>query len=67
MQIVDMFCENVVDDYSKYLNLDITRPGQDVRYSINDEKLRSLGWRPNAIFEVELAKIVQYYSQTFVW
>jgi len=67
MQIVDMFCENVVDDYSKYLNLDITRPGQDVRYSINDEKLRSLSWRPNAIFEVELAKIVQYYSQTFVW
>ena len=67
MQIIDMFCPNEVDDYDPYLNLDITRPGQDVRYSIDDQKLKALGWKPKAIFELELAKIVQYYSQTFVW
>jgi dTDP-glucose 4,6-dehydratase len=67
MQIVDMFCPKNVEDYEQYLNLNITRPGQDVRYSINDDKLKLLGWEPNAVFEVELAKIVQYYSQTFVW
>ena len=67
MQIIDMFCVENVEDYDRYLNLDITRPGQDVRYSIDDNKLRDLGWRPQAVFEVELAKIVQYYSQTFVW
>jgi len=67
MQIIDMFCPTEVDDYDPYLNLDITRPGQDVRYSIDDQKLKALGWKPKAIFELELAKIVQYYSQTFVW
>jgi dTDP-D-glucose 4,6-dehydratase len=67
MQIIDMFCPEQITDHGKYLNLDITRPGQDVRYSINDEKLKTLGWQPRAVFEVELAKIVQYYSQTFVW
>ena len=49
------------------LDLSITRPGQDVRYSINDDRLRSLGWRPLAKFEDELVKIVDYYRQTFVW
>jgi dTDP-glucose 4,6-dehydratase len=67
MQIIDMFCPNEVDDYDLYLDLSIKRPGQDVRYSIDDQKLKALGWKPKAIFEVELAKIVQYYSQTFVW
>jgi dTDP-glucose 4,6-dehydratase len=67
MQIIDMFCPQEVDDYDPYLNLDITRPGQDVRYSIDDQKLKALGWKPKAVFELELAKIVQYYSQTFVW
>jgi dTDP-glucose 4,6-dehydratase len=67
MQIIDMFCPEHIVNYDEYLNLDITRPGQDVRYSINDSKLKSLGWKPQAVFEVELAKIVQYYSQTFVW
>ena len=67
MQLVDMFCEEKVEDYSRYFNLDIKRPGQDVRYSIDDTKLKNLGWKPKAVFEVELAKIVQYHSQTFVW
>jgi dTDP-glucose 4,6-dehydratase len=67
VQIIDMFCPKEVDDYDLYLDLSIKRPGQDVRYSIDDQKLKALGWRPKAIFEVELAKIVQYYSQTFVW
>ncbi len=66
MQIIDMFFPTVVDP-NDYLDLSITRPGQDVRYSIDDSKLKALGWKPTAIFEVELAKIVQYYSQTFVW
>ena len=66
MQIIDAFMPESVD-HDKHLDLSITRPGQDVRYSIDDSKLRSLGWKPQAVFEVELVKIVQYYSQTFVW
>jgi dTDP-glucose 4,6-dehydratase len=49
------------------LDLSVTRPGQDVRYSINDDRLRNLGWQPQAKFEDELVKIVDYYRQTFVW
>lgn len=66
MQIIDAFFPNVVDP-DDHLDLSITRPGQDVRYSIDDTKLKALGWKPEAIFEIELIKIVQYYSQTFVW
>ena len=46
---------------------DLIRPGQDVRYAINDKKLRGLGWQPQANFDSELTKIVEYYRQTFVW
>jgi len=49
------------------LDLSITRPGQDVRYSIDDSKLRALGWKPQAVFNEELEKIVKYYQQNFVW
>lgn len=43
------------------------RQGQDVRYSIDDTKLRALGWKPKAIFEEELKKIVKYYKNNFIW
>jgi len=44
-----------------------SRQGQDVRYSIDDSKLRSLGWTPVADFDKELSKIVKYYKNNFVW
>jgi dTDP-glucose 4,6-dehydratase len=65
-QIVNLF-HNKITDLDAHLDLSITRPGQDVRYSINDNKLKALGWKPQAVFEVELTKIVEYYSRTFVW
>jgi len=65
-QIVNVF-NNQISNLDQYMDLSITRPGQDVRYSINDSKLKSLGWQPRAIFEVELVKIVEYYSKNFVW
>jgi len=66
MQICEMFFPTH-EDPANHMDLGITRPGQDVRYSINDSKLRALGWKPQAVFEVELVKIVDYYQQTFVW
>lgn len=56
-----------VANYEKYFDFSETRPGQDVRYAIDDTKLKALGWEPKAVFEVELVKIVQYYSQNFIW
>lgn len=46
---------------------ELVRPGQDVRYAIDDSKLKSLGWEPKANFNEELAKIVEYYKENFVW
>ncbi len=34
------------------------RSGQDVRYSIDDRRIRDLGWRPMRDFDQELAKII---------
>jgi len=66
-QIIDRFFPGLKNDYNKYLDLEITRPGQDVRYSINDDKLKTLGWLPHANFDRELAHVVEYYRENFVW
>jgi dTDP-glucose 4,6-dehydratase len=52
---------------SQYLDLSVKRPGQDVRYAIDDSKLKSIGWTPQANFDTELKKIVEYYSKHFIW
>jgi len=43
------------------------RIGQDVRYSVDDSKLKELGWEPNASFDDELKIIVEYYKKNFIW
>lgn len=55
-----------IDDHENYIT-ELIRPGQDVRYAIDDSKLKSLGWKPNANFDIELEKIVDYYKNNFVW
>jgi len=49
------------------LDLGHIRPGQDVRYALNDDKLKSLGWEPKMKFEKELPKIVEFYKHNFKW
>ena len=67
MKIIDCYFEEQIDDYEKYLNFEISRAGQDVRYGINDDKIRALGWKPEAIFDQEIQHIVNYYKKVFVW
>lgn len=43
------------------------RKGQDVRYSVNDSKIRELGWKPTEDFNRALIEIVIYYKENFVW
>jgi dTDP-glucose 4,6-dehydratase len=50
-----------------YLDLSYSRDGQDVRYALDDSKLRSLGWEPKKIFDDELPQIVKYYKNNFIW
>jgi dTDP-glucose 4,6-dehydratase len=53
-------------EIEKYL-IDMIRPGQDLRYSIDDTKLKKLGWSANADFNNELEKVVEYYQNNFIW
>lgn len=55
------------DDYEKYLDLSISRPGQDMRYALDDTKLRALGWEPSQTFDGALKEIVDYYKDKFIW
>lgn len=55
------------EDYTKYLDLSTVRPGMDVRYALDDSKVRSLGWTPKRIFDDELVSIVEYYKNNFIW
>ena len=54
-------------DWSAYLDLSHVREGQDIRYALNDDKLRSLGWEPKKKFDQEIEEIVEYYKQNFKW
>jgi len=53
--------------YDDYIDYDCVRDGQDVRYSVDDSKLRTLGWKPTAMFDDELKAIVNYYRNNFIW
>ena len=55
-----------ITDYENHIT-DLVRPGQDVRYAIDDSKLRALGWTPKADFDAELNDIVDWYRANFVW
>jgi len=54
-------------EWSDYLDLSYVRKGQDVRYALNDDKLRSHGWRPQKEFDQEIEEIVKYYKHNFKW
>jgi len=55
------------DDWKEFVDFSYSRQGQDVRYALNDDKLRSLGWEPKKIFDEEIASIVEYYKANFIW
>ena len=57
---------NLDAEWQDYI-VDSQRDGQDVRYSIDDSKLRNLGWRAQTDFDLALIEIVQYYKSNFVW
>ena len=54
-------------NYLDYVNFSYSRQGQDVRYSIDDSKLKSIGWNAEANFDNELIQIVEYYKNNFIW
>ncbi len=55
------------DMVSSFFNLEHVRKGQDVRYALDDSKLKKLGWSPSKNFDDEIVSIVKYYKNNFKW
>lgn len=66
-KVIDCYFNDSNIDYSQYINFGLERPGQDVRYALNDDKIRNLGWRPACNFDVEIVDIVEHYKRNFIW
>jgi dTDP-glucose 4,6-dehydratase len=45
------------------LDFHSARPGHDLRYSLDDSKLRALGWKPPVEFAESLQRMVEWTSQ----
>ncbi len=66
-KVIDCYLEEENIDYDKYLDFSYEREGQDIRYSVDDSKLRKLGWEPKFDFDEEIIHIVKHCKKTFVW
>ena len=70
-QVISKFIEieNWGDFYldDRFIDFSLNRPGQDVRYALDDSKIKSLGWTPKKLFNHEISGIVNYYKDKFIW
>ena len=66
-KVIIEYTHNDEIDIKKFVNLSYSRKGQDVRYALNDDKLRNLGWSPKMDFDEELEDIVEHYKAKFIW
>jgi dTDP-glucose 4,6-dehydratase len=55
------------DNWEQYIDYSYQRVGQDVRYALNDDKIRNLGWQPKKVFDDEIKSIVDHYKEDFRW
>jgi dTDP-glucose 4,6-dehydratase len=54
-------------DIDHYVDFSCNRKGQDVRYALDDSKLRNLKWESKSLFSEEIIRIVSYYKNKFIW
>ena len=70
-QVISKFIgvENWGDFYldDHFIDFSCNRPGQDVRYALDDSKIKALGWTPKKLFNEEISGIVDYYKKRFIW
>lgn len=50
-----------------HVQFNYVRMGEDVRYSLDDSALRTLGWKTERDFDREVQAMVDYYRERFVW
>jgi dTDP-glucose 4,6-dehydratase len=67
--VIEAYYEAALDPeaVTNHIDFSCSRPGQDVRYALDDTKIKSLGWTPKKLFNQEISGIVNYYKSKFVW
>ena len=59
---------NGINSFSELITYVEDRPGHDVRYAINANKIkRDLGWKPKESFESGIRKTVEWYLNNMTW
>jgi dTDP-glucose 4,6-dehydratase len=66
-KIVECYFDDKNERWKDYVDLEHKRQGQDVRYALDDLKLKALGWKPNKVFDDELKEVVNFYKKNFRW
>jgi dTDP-glucose 4,6-dehydratase len=51
----------------KFVNVEGTRPGHDLRYALNGDKLIEMGWKPPVAFEKSLERTVNWTVKNPIW
>jgi len=65
-KIVEQYYE-IGAPLEQYIDFSYSREGQDMRYALDDSKLRDIGWVPEKKFDKEIIDIVRYYKENFIW
>jgi dTDP-glucose 4,6-dehydratase len=67
--IIETYYKSVLpyEAIEKHIDFTYNRPGMDVRYALDDSKIRALGWEPKADFNSVILSIVSYYKEKFIW
>jgi dTDP-glucose 4,6-dehydratase len=61
-------CLNGLRSYSELITYVKDRPGHDLRYAINSNKIRrDLGWKPEENFDSGIQKTVEWYLDNLNW
>lgn len=67
-QILNIYFSRNVENYTDFLDLEYKRAGQDIRYSVDDSKIRKLlNWKPVHNLNGSLPEVVEYYKKNFIW
>ena len=66
-KILEVYLNKKDFNISDYVDFSYSRQGQDVRYALDDTKLRNLKWKPEKNFDQEINSIVNYYNNKFIW
>ena len=75
IDIVNTICETLagetdrpVEDYKRQITFVQDRPGHDLRYAIDANKIKTeLGWQPAETFETGLRKTIKWYLSNPTW